>query len=205
MSGVYQADRQQFHDAAFGKGTAMTVNLGGEDSESLLRIARRAIEDQVRTGRYDNPAPTAEALNAYCGCFVTITRNGKLRGCIGNFRTDRPLYLEVAEMAVAAAIKDPRFHPMEMDELDRFSLEISVLSPLQKITDIHDIRIGTHGIYLEKGFQRGVLLPQVATEYGWDRTTFLRQTCRKAGLPLDAWQAPDTDIHIFSATILHES
>lgn len=182
----------------------MPETLSDADAPTLLHIARQAIHSQVTEGHYDCEPLNGETLNACCGCFVTITQNGQLRGCIGNFTTDRPLYREVAEMAIAAATKDPRFHPMESEELNNFSLEISVLSPLHKIADIKEIHVGTHGIYLEKGFQRGVLLPQVATEYRWDTETFLQQTCRKAGLSADAWQAPDTDIYIFSATILKE-
>lgn len=183
----------------------MIATFSGADENNLLRIARQSIQNQLTDNHSDCVPQRGEALSACCGCFVTITCSGQLRGCIGNFTTDRPLYQEVAEMAIAAATKDPRFHPMEKDELDNFSLEISVLSPLQKITDKDEIHVGTHGIYLEKGFQRGVLLPQVATEYQWDTETFLQQTCRKAGLSSHAWQAPDTEIYIFSATILKES
>ena len=182
----------------------MTERLSSADKSTLLRIARQAIINQVTEGCYDCPLLTEEALNVCSGCFVTIMQDGQLRGCLGNFRTDLPLYREVAEMAVAAATKDPRFHPMESDELDNFTLSISVLSPLHKITDIGEIRVGIHGIYLEKGGQRGVLLPQVADEHGWDTQTFLQQTCRKAGLASNAWQAADTDIFIFSATVLKE-
>ena len=107
-------------------------------------------------------------------------------------------------MAGASASKDPRFHPLENEELNNFSLEISVLSPLEKIEDIEQIQIGSHGIYIEKNFSRGVLLPQVATDYGWDRETFLQQTCLKAGLPTNAWQGVDADIYIFSAKIIKE-
>ncbi|HKJ05293.1 MAG TPA: AmmeMemoRadiSam system protein A [Geopsychrobacteraceae bacterium] len=183
----------------------MMAPLSASETATLLRIARQSIIAQVTSGYHGCAPQTGEALNECCGCFVTITRNGQLRGCIGNFSTDRPLYLEVAEMAASAATKDPRFHPMEKNELDKFSVEISVLSPLQKVTGIEEIHVGTHGIYLEKDFQRGVLLPQVATEHRWDTDTFLQQTCRKAGLPGNAWQAIETDIYIFSATILKES
>lgn len=179
--------------------------LSKQDESTLLRIARQAIIDQVTEGAYRDDPQSSALLCEQCGCFVTIYRDGKLRGCIGNFTTDLPLYREVAEMAVAAATKDPRFHPMERDELDDFSVQISVLSPLRKIRDTGEIEIGTHGIYIEKEFQRGVLLPQVATEYQWDVETFLRQTCRKAGLPPDAWQSPQSDVYIFSATILKEA
>jgi len=178
--------------------------LPEKDATILLEIARDAITSLVQHQQYQ-PSPREEkALNQRCGCFVTIKQSEQLRGCIGTFQSERPLFLEVAEMAVASASKDPRFHPLEAEELDSFSLEISVLSPLEKIDDIDLIEVGIHGIYLEKNFSRGVLLPQVATEYGWDRLTFLQQTCQKAGLPKDAWQEADADIYIFSAQIIKE-
>jgi AmmeMemoRadiSam system protein A len=137
------------------------------------------------------------------GAFL-IKRNGQLRGCIGNFQARQPLYREVAQMAAASATEDPRFKPMSPAELDNFNLELTVLSPLEKIEDTNRIEIGKHGIYIEKGVHRGVLLPQVATEHGWDRSTFLQQTCLKAGLPGDAWQADDADIYLFSGQIIAE-
>jgi len=127
-----------------------------------------------------------------------------LRGCIGNFQPRQPLYKSIAEMAVAAASKDPRFPPLQRVDLASISLEISVLSPLEKIANVEEIEVGRDGIYLEHGYHRGVLLPQVATEYGWDRATFLEQTCHKAGLPPDAWQRPETTIYRFSAEIFNE-
>jgi len=178
--------------------------LSENDASILLEIARTAITSLVNKQDYQ-PTPREEkALNQRSGCFVTIKQGGQLRGCIGNFQSERPLFIEIADMAVASASKDPRFHPLEADELNNFSLEISVLSPLEKIEDVELIEVGTHGIYLEKNFSRGVLLPQVATEYGWDRLTFLQQTCLKAGLSKDAWQEADTDIYIFSAQIIKE-
>ncbi|MBR5997575.1 MAG: AmmeMemoRadiSam system protein A, partial [Deltaproteobacteria bacterium] len=104
-----------------------------------------------------------------------------------------------------ASTRDPRFPAMTEEELADFSLEISVLSPLVRTTDPNSVVVGTHGIYLENGMRRGVLLPQVATEYGWDRETFLRQTCRKAGLPMDAWQKPETTIYLFTAEVFGEA
>jgi hypothetical protein len=104
-------------------------------------------------------------------------------------------------MAVASAIKDPRFYPMKEEDLDNFDLEISVLSPLKKIGSPEEINVGQHGIYLEKGYNRGVLLPQVATFHGWDRDSFLQQTCIKAGLLMDAWRSEDTEIYVFSADV----
>ena len=170
----------------------------------LLETARQAIIHRVREQPFQPKPVEDQSLNVCSGCFVTIKQNGHLRGCIGNFQSQQPLYREVATMAVAAATQDPRFPAMKPGELDNFSLEITVLSPLEKITDINQIEIGTHGIYIIKGLNRGVLLPQVATEYGWDRETFLRQTCAKAGLIDDAWQHPDTEIYIFSGQIIGE-
>ncbi len=182
----------------------MEKTLTDKEKDVLLGIARSAIETAVQTGKIVVEPREEKSLNLRNGCFVTIKKNGELRGCIGNFQSEHPLFKEVAEMAVASATKDPRFYPMKEQDLNDFTLEISVLSPLQKIEDIEDIEIGKHGIYLEKGFYRGVLLPQVATEHGWDRKTFLRQTCLKAGLPTDAWNAEDAEIYIFSAQIFGE-
>jgi AmmeMemoRadiSam system protein A len=107
-------------------------------------------------------------------------------------------------MAVAAATQDPRFSPLTRPELELVRIEITVLSPLEKISGPDDITIGRHGIYLEHGVNRGVLLPQVATEHHWDTLTFLRQTCNKAGLAEDMWQAPDTELYRFSGEIIAE-
>ncbi|WP_305046223.1 AmmeMemoRadiSam system protein A [Geoalkalibacter sp.] len=182
----------------------MDKPLTDPEKTILLEAARRAITDYVRQGSFE-PVPREEkSLNRRNGCFVTIKKNGQLRGCIGNFQSERPLFKEVAEMAVASATKDPRFYPMKEEDLTDFSLEISVLSPLKKIDAIEEIEIGKHGIYLEKGYYRGVLLPQVATEHGWDRLTFLKQTCIKAGLPTNAWQDDDAEIYIFSAQVFSE-
>ncbi len=178
--------------------------LNKKESSVLMKIAREAITHFVHKQTY-RPTPREEKnLTQRSGCFVTIKQDGQLRGCIGNFQSERPLYQEIAEMATASCSKDPRFHPMEEAELENFSLEISVLSPLEKIEDCEQIEVGKHGIYIEKNFSRGVLLPQVATDYGWDRQTFLQQTCLKAGLPTNAWQESDAEIYIFSAQIITE-
>ncbi|MCD6186556.1 MAG: AmmeMemoRadiSam system protein A [Desulfuromusa sp.] len=178
--------------------------LSKTEAKTLLKIARETIIHQIKGEDYSPTPREEEALNQQSGCFVTIKQNGQLRGCIGNFQSQQPLFQEVATMAVAAASQDPRFQPMSRDELDNFSLEITVLSPLEKIDDTNRIEVGTHGIYIIKGHNRGVLLPQVATEYSWDRETFLRQTCLKAGLSENSWQLPDADIYIFSGQIIHE-
>lgn len=182
----------------------MERELNAKEQKILLNIARQAIIDQVQTGQYEVEPREEKSLNSRSGCFVSIKQNGKLRGCIGNFQSELPLFSEVAEMAVSSATKDPRFYPMLAEDLKNFLLEISVLSPLEKIEKTDEIEVGKHGIYLEKSFHRGVLLPQVAVEHGWDRKTFLMQTCIKAGLPTDAWRTEDAEIYIFSAQIFSE-
>jgi len=138
------------------------------------------------------------------GAFVTIHVGGDLRGCIGYIESPFPLGQVVTEVAEKAALEDPRFPPMSEEELKDASIEVSVLSPLRKITDIGEIQVGTHGILLELGRRRGLLLPQVATEQGWDRLTFLQNTARKAGLPRESWSDPGASIYIFSADIVLE-
>jgi uncharacterized protein len=178
--------------------------LNAKEKAALLNIARKAIETYVCTSKNYIEPREEKALNRRNGCFVSIKQGGQLRGCIGNFQSELPLFREVAEMAIASASKDPRFYPLKEEDLQDITLEISVLSPLKKSDSIDQIEIGKHGIYLEKGYYRGVLLPQVAAEYGWDRETFLSQTCLKAGLPANAWQAEDTEIYIFSAQIFSD-
>ncbi len=178
--------------------------LSETESTTLLQIAREAIRRHLNQEEY-TPAPREEkALNEKSGCFVTLKRNGRLRGCIGNFQSTQPLFREVAAMAVASAVQDPRFQPLQAGELAAITLEITILSALRKVDDSREIEIGTHGIYIEKGLNRGVLLPQVAVEHGWDRETFLQQTCLKAGLPAAAWQSPDAEIYLFSGRIIQE-
>lgn len=177
--------------------------LTAQERQELLKIARDTIVEKVRTGKVTRGESALNGLQAPNGCFVTIKQHDKLRGCIGNFESDKPLYLTVQEMAIAAATQDPRFYPMKDTDLESFELEISVLSTLKKINSVEDIVVGTHGLYIIKNYCRGVLLPQVATEYGWDRETFLKHTCLKAGLPEDAWQK-DCDIYIFSAQVFGE-
>jgi len=183
----------------------MESQLKVKEQKVLLDIARQAIEEQVRAGRYEIEPREEKALNQRNGCFGTIYQKDELRGCIGNFQSEQPLFREVALMAVNSATKDPRFYPMREDDLANYRLEISVLSPLEKIEEITDLEVGKHGIYLEKSFHRGVLLPQVAVDHGWDRETFLKQTCIKAGLPTTAWQTEDAEIYIFSAQVFCES
>jgi AmmeMemoRadiSam system protein A len=143
----------------------------------------------------------SQALKEKKGVFVTVKKRGQLRGCIGYTRGVKPLYKIVGEMAVAAAFHDPRFTPVTEAELSDLEIEISVLTPLKRIKDVEEIEVGKHGLLIEKGFRSGLLLPQVATEYGWDRKAFLEHTCLKAGLPRDAWKDGKTSICTFSAEV----
>jgi AmmeMemoRadiSam system protein A len=181
----------------------MAELLTKKEQKELLKIARGTIIDFVATGKIPTIETSSKGLQAENGCFVTIKQHDQLRGCIGNFVSDRPLYCLVQEMAVSAATRDPRFYPMKQQDLAEFDLEISVLSPLELAASVDEIQVGTHGIYIVKGSSRGVLLPQVATEYGWDRDAFLKHTCIKAGLPENAWQK-DCQIYIFSAQVFGE-
>ena len=178
--------------------------LSAKEKHLLLKIAREAINAYVREGFVPQRELTSVNLLAKQGCFVSIKINGMLRGCIGNFTSDKPLYQLVQEMAICAATQDPRFYPMKKSELENFNVEISVLSPLSMIASIEEIEVGVHGLYLEKNFSRGVLLPQVAVEYGWDRNTFLSQTCLKAGLGKDEWRE-GADIYTFSAQVIKDN
>lgn len=180
------------------------MRLTRNEGLELLKIARRAIDNHLNAATDVPEQSEAAALNRETGCFVTIEMDGQLRGCIGTFTSQLPLQQEVRQMAVAAATGDPRFYAMTCDDIGCYTLDISILSPLEKISDTNLIEVGTHGIYLENNYSRGVLLPQVATEYGWDRQTFIEQTCVKAGLPTDAWQSPQTDIYTFTAQIVSD-
>ena len=149
----------------------------------------------------------AEELLRPCGCFVTLKTRGNLRGCLGNFVSDKPLCQLVSEMARSSALDDPRFakNRVRPEELDDVDIEISVLSPLEKIEDPMRIELGKHGIYIKRRRARGCFLPQVATEQGWTKEEFLSFCCsHKAGLPADAWKDPATEVHVFTAEIVRE-
>ncbi len=183
----------------------VTEQLSHKERRFLLNVAREAIRCELAGKPFTLPAPPASpALHEHRGAFVTLHQNGQLRGCIGNFISPRPLYETVADMALSAAFHDPRFPPLRADEFDTIDIEISALSPLEPIQDVERIQVGTHGIYLINGPYSGVLLPQVATEYGWDRYTFLDQTCMKAGMNPGCWRDPGTQILIFSAEVFGE-
>jgi len=182
------------------------VDLGLTDAVKtrLLTIARQAIQSAVNKSKPPAIEYSDPIMEEYRGAFVTLTKQGVLRGCIGYIFPVKPLALTIQEMAQAAAMRDPRFNPVKPNEVADIDIEISVLTPLHQINDVSEIEVGKHGILIEKGRYSGLLLPQVATEYGWDRETFLEHTCHKAGLPDDAWKAEDTVIKVFSADIFHE-
>lgn len=179
--------------------------LSIDDKELLLKIARTTIESVVLGAKVPEFQVTSENLLQDRGAFVTITKNGALRGCIGYIVGVKPLYQAVREVAESAALRDPRFEPVQPSELPDLKIEISALSVPRPIHNVEEITVGVHGIIIRKGYRQGLLLPQVATEYDWDRITFLEHTCRKAGLPMNAWQDEDTEIEIFSAEIFGEN
>jgi uncharacterized protein len=161
--------------------------LTSEQRHALLELARSSIASQV-TGA-GAVAPCTLELPDASGVFVTIKRRGQLRGCLGTLKNRAGLAAEVVRCAADSASEDPRFPPVGREELPELTLEISVLGPLESIDARPDaFTIGVHGLVAEQGFHRGLLLPQVATEWGWDSEQFLRQTCIKAGLPPDAWR-----------------
>lgn len=187
------------------RGDEAKMTLSDADKKFLLQLARGSIEAHL----LDKPAPAlGGAPRSLCearGAFVSLHRQGQLRGCIGYLEAVKPLGQTVQEMAAAAAFHDPRFRPLKKDELADLEVEISVLSPMQLVKNIEEIQVGTHGLYIVQGSCRGLLLPQVATEYKWDRLTFLAQTCCKACLPASAWKDPDTKIYIFTAEIFGDN
>ncbi len=183
------------------KKTGISLGLTEEDKKTLRQIAQSAIERRFKGESPPKIDIAGGHLKENRGAFVSLHRQGRLRGCIGTIQPSRPLYQVVEEMAAAAAFDDTRFSPLSAGELKDLDLEISVLTPLQRVEEVDEIEVGKHGLYIKKGFHAGLLLPQVATEYGWDRVTFLEETCRKAGLPKNAWKEKGTEIYIFSADI----
>ena len=181
----------------------MDFELTDKEKNILLVTARERIRTDLGLGSPDYPEPT-EKLKQVCGAFVTIHSHGMLRGCIGNIVGRRPLIDTVLEMAHAAAFDDPRFPMLAPEEFNIVDIEITVLSPLRRITDIEEIQVGVHGIYITMGYNSGVLLPQVPVEQGWDLLTFVEHTCIKAGLSTEAWKDPAAKIEIFSGIIFSE-
>jgi AmmeMemoRadiSam system protein A len=169
----------------------------------ILELARNAISIYLETEN-EISAPPHDFLQKPGAAFVTLKIEDELRGCIGSTEAIHPLGETIVHCAISAAFQDPRFPPLALEEFDRIHLEVSVLTPMRIVTDPEEIQVGIHGIYLTVGNFRGLLLPQVAVEYGWDRETFLKYTCQKAGLPPEAWKLPGAKIQIFSAEVFGE-
>lgn len=179
-------------------------SLADCEQQTLLEFARRALTAAVENLEFLETPPAIEILQRPAGAFVTLHRRGRLRGCIGQLASNNPLIQVVTYCARAAALEDPRFEPVRPHELAELEIELSVLSSLFEIR-FDEIVIGRHGLLISRGWQRGVLLPQVAAEYGWSAHRFLEETCTKAGLECDAWKHPDARVEAFTAEIFSEA
>ena len=199
----YSAD--VFVKTSGGKSMETPFSLSEQDKSELIALARKSVEHVVQTGEaYEPPASEGAALNQERGAFVTLKESGDLRGCIGYTSAVKPLYMTVRDTATLAAMRDPRFRPVTIAELPSLEYEISVLSPLRRVTDVQQIRIGQHGLLMKSGNDEGLLLPQVPVEQKWDLPTFLEQTCAKAGMRAGCWKDEDTDIFSFTAIVFGE-
>ncbi len=179
--------------------------LNQDQRNVLLKIARDTINHYLRTGERLDVEVEDDLLKQDMGAFVTLHERGKLRGCIGHMVATGPLYLTVRDMAISAATDDPRFPRVKPEEMEDIDIEISVLSPMERIDDYEKIETGKHGVMVRMGFRSGVYLPQVATETGWDRDQFMTSLCAsKAGIPPDAWKTGECDIYIFTAEVFGE-
>ncbi len=177
--------------------------LTSAQQEILLQLAREVISYYLKTGDTLEKEIPDKSLLEKRGAFVTLKIKGELRGCIGYLIPYKSLYATIIDAAVSAASSDPRFQPLTKDELQETKLEISVLTPPRPVKDIHEIKVGTHGIIISKGPNRGLLLPQVPIEQNWDLEAYLDHGCQKAGLDKDEWKK-DVKIEIFSAQVFSE-
>ena len=180
---------------------AFHVALTDAEKAFLKDLVRLVIAAKLAGRAPDLPAPDSETLGRQFGAFVTLTIDGRLRGCIGHIVGDQPLCDTIAAMAEAAAFGDPRFPPLTRQEFDRVAIEISILGPLEPCPDPARVIVGRHGLLARRGGRSGLLLPQVPVEWGWDRETFLDQTCRKAGLEPGCWRDPATTLYWFEAEV----
>jgi len=179
--------------------------LNKEQRRKLLEITRKSVEAYLKTGKKIELTETDPLLLKEMGAFVTLREHGELRGCIGNLMGNKPLYLTIRDMAVEAATADPRFPAVTLNELKDLDIEISVLSPMERIDSADKIQLGVHGVLVKRGFNSGVFLPQVATETGWTKEEFLSNLCaHKAGLAPEAWKDKSTELYIFSAEVFSE-
>ena len=182
-----------------------SFELGQKEKTALLLIARRTVEHYIHTRSVPevDPSTLSEALKTPCGAFVTLNKRGMLRGCIGRFDASEPLYRVVQEMAVASATQDYRFRPVEEGEINDLKVEISVLTPMRKISSIDEFQLGKHGIYIRKGSRSGTFLPQVAQETGWTKEEFLGHCAQdKAGIGWEGWK--DAELYVYEALVFGE-
>jgi uncharacterized protein len=176
--------------------------ISPEDQPRLIALARRAMEARVRYATLPD-IETTLAPDVRCGAFVSIFHDGELRGCLGRLNPELPIAQLVAQLAQAVADSDPRFDRVTPQEIAGISFEISVLTPEREIQSVEEIEVGTHGLIVEQGTNRGLLLPQVPGEHGWDRDAFLDHACIKAGLAADAWRR-GARLFVFEAQIFGE-
>jgi len=179
--------------------------LNNQQRKKLLEIARASINTYLQTNKKMQVSEMDPVLKQQMGAFVTLNKHGELRGCIGNLTASQPLYLTIRDMAVEAAVDDPRFSALTLSELKDVEIEISALSPLEKVDSAEKIELGKHGVLIRRGNQSGVFLPQVATETGWSKEEFLNNLCaHKAGIAANAWKNKDTELYIFTADVFSE-
>ena len=176
-------------------------SLTQTNKEYLLAQVKDSIKAHLDRDRLPDDVPESSVLREKRGGFVTLKKNGDLRGCIGYIEAYKPLYKTIREMALAAAFDDPRCPPVDISELPEIEVEISVLTPLREIDDPGLVEVGRDGLLIRHGGSSGLLLPQVAVEYGWSREEFLAHTCRKAGLMPDCWRRSGCRLFTFSAEI----
>ncbi len=199
----YSADL--FVKSAHAADAVPPFSLTDAEKAELLAVARKSVEYMIQKNEPYAPTPsTSETLNREYGAFVTLTEGGALRGCIGYTSPVKPLFMTVRDTATLAALRDPRFPPVSASELSKLEYEISVLSPLRRVTDIEQIKVGRDGLLMKNGDSEGLLLPQVPVEQKWDRLTFLEQTCAKAGMDRNCWKDENTDIFSFAAVVFNE-
>jgi hypothetical protein len=191
-------------NAAEGKKRA-EFSLSSGEKNALMKIARTSVETAVRDRKMYLVGSTGfPRLEEARGAFVTLKEHGELRGCIGYITPMKSLAETVRDVAAYAALEDSRFTPVTAEELPLLAYEVSVMSPLRRVLDIKDIKVGKHGLIMKQGDTEGILLPQVPVEEHWDRDIFLEETCLKAGLPRHAWKDDDTDIFMFTALVFGE-
>jgi len=199
----YSAD--VFVKSAQGADAMPPFSLTDPEKAELLALARKSVEYMIENKEpYAPTEPASETLNREYGAFTTLTEGGALRGCIGYTSPVKPLYMTVRDTATMAALRDPRFRPVTAEELPKLAYEISVLSPLRRVTDVEQIKVGRDGLIMKNGEFEGLLLPQVPVEQKWDRETFLEQTCHKAGMNVNCWKDENTDIFSFTAVVFNE-